>query len=537
MCCIGVALYSFRLIEFDIENAANGEYHELCDKDITKEEVKNALKTISPRKASGLDDIAPVLLCDKSDMLCTALALVFSDVLQSGQFPKVWKTDRRKPIYKSGGRLSVGNYRLVAIHSIFRKIICSILHERVRSFIHLDDAQNGFRQNRRGTDNVLLLNNTIRQECKNGGAFIIVIDFSKAFDRCHIATLLSKLSRKGVRGNTLRLIQNMYTDAEAQISVNGKLGEKFEVTRGVAQGCVLSPLFFDVYIDDLLGEFRSESLGIPIGQFIQGASSFADDLALVAPDEQTAAKYLEILERWCKNNFLEINAKKSGILRIGATKGNPVPNLLVNGKRIRLLEEKDPEREEVEEFKYLGILIPSDGSWQKYVQTRLTRCQQALGKYWRFLKLSDVSVQLKIRVADSLILSHLSYGAEVVCLNAQQTKQIDAMQAKVLNTILQLDHRSNHDATRFLTGQSRPSTDRTTRQVENLQRIRNLQNTQLKKAYESRQWHRKPYIFQRYEAEEKLMSVRRKLTSVSEEDFVLATTRPLSTQTKKVLKN
>ena len=461
---------------------------------------------------------------------------MFSDVLQSGEFPKAWKTDRRKPIYKSGGRLSVGNYRLVAIHSIFRKIICSILHERIRSFVHLDDAQNGFRQNRRGTDNILLLNNTIRQKCINGGAYIIVVDFSKAFDRCHIATLLKKLSQKGIRGQTLRLVQSMYTNAQAQISVNGKLGEKFEVTRGVAQGCVLSPLFFDIYIDDLLEEFRSENLGVPIGQFIQGASSFADDLALVAGDEETATKYIEILERWCKENFLEINAKKSGILRIGATKDNPTPNLCVNGNRIRLLEEKDPDREEVEEFKYLGILIPSDGSWQKYVSTRLNRCQQALGKYWRFLKLSDVSVQLKIRVADSLILSHLSYGAEVVCLNEQQTKQIDAMQAKVIRTILQLPQRSSHDAARFLTGQTRPSTERKTRQVQNLQRIRNLQNTQLKNAYDSRQWHQKPYIFQRYEEEEMLMKVRQKRTNVSEEDFVFATTRPLSSQTKKVLK-
>ena len=87
------------------------------------------------------------------------------------------------------------------------------------------------------------------------------------------------------------MIKDLYTDSEAQLFINGKSGPAFEVTRGVAQGCVLSPLFFDVYLDDLLSKFRQRGLGVPIGQIIHGASSFADDLALVAPDKQTAEAY------------------------------------------------------------------------------------------------------------------------------------------------------------------------------------------------------------------------------------------------------
>ena len=92
----------------------------------------------------------------------------------------------------------------------------------------------------------------MKQNNIKSGAYIMVIDFSKAFDRCHIATLLKKLSSKGIRGNILKIIKNLYTDAKAQLCINGKLGEQFDVTRGVAQGCVLSPIFFDIYIDDLL---------------------------------------------------------------------------------------------------------------------------------------------------------------------------------------------------------------------------------------------------------------------------------------------
>ena len=137
----------------------------------------------------------------------------------------------------------MSNYRLIAIHSVFRKLLCSIIHERIRGFIKLDDAQNGFRANRRGTDNALILSNLIKERSLGAGAYVIVVDFSKAFDRCHIATLLEKLSRKKVKGKLLRLIKDLYTDSEAQLFINGKSGPAFEVTRGVAQGCVLSPLF------------------------------------------------------------------------------------------------------------------------------------------------------------------------------------------------------------------------------------------------------------------------------------------------------
>ena len=118
----------------------------------------------------------------------------------------------------------------------------------------------------RGTDNVLILNNLIRQQGKNSGAYIIVVDFSKAFDRCHIATLLDKLSKKGMKGKFLRIIKSMYTNEKAQLSINGKLGKPFKVTRGVALGYTPNPLLFDIYIDDPFTEFGDMGFGVPGGQ-------------------------------------------------------------------------------------------------------------------------------------------------------------------------------------------------------------------------------------------------------------------------------
>jgi len=96
----------------------------------------------------------------------------------------------------------------------------------------------------------------------------------------------------------------MYTDAYAHIEINNSLGEQFKVTRGVAQGCTLSPIFFNIYLDDLLQRFRESGLGVPIGCTLLNAFSFADDLALIASSKETVNKYLEVLNAWCEEKLL-----------------------------------------------------------------------------------------------------------------------------------------------------------------------------------------------------------------------------------------
>ena len=182
-------------------------------------------------------------------------------------------------------------------------------------------------------------------------------------------------------------------------------------------------------------------------------------------------------------------------------------------------------------------MIRSDGNWNKYIDMRLKRCRQALGRHWKFFKFSNVSVDLKVRIAKTLILSHLAYGEEIVCLTAAQAKQIDNMQARVISTILQLPLRNKHDAARFITGQIRPSTTRTTRQVCNLQRIRHLRDTRIREIYDDGAWDKKPFIFQQYKETENAMKAKRRLTNVTEQELMEAITEKPSVQRKRAIKD
>ena len=77
--------------------------------------------------------------------------------------------------------------------------------------------------------------------------------------------------RKGMCPLTVRLLLNMYTQQKLQVKWNNILTQQFDVTNGVRQGGVLSPLFFSLYIDDLLEKLKNNGTGCHIGYTFVGA--------------------------------------------------------------------------------------------------------------------------------------------------------------------------------------------------------------------------------------------------------------------------
>ena len=109
-------------------------------------------------------------------------------------------------------------------------------------------------------------------------------------------------------------------------------------------------------LGDLLRRFRDSGLGVPIHCTLFNDFPFADDLALIAEDEDTIKKYIAILDQWCSENFFLVNYDKSGLMKVGEINDNGLlKDILLNGKPIKILEK----------IKYLGFNLPPNGSWVK----------------------------------------------------------------------------------------------------------------------------------------------------------------------------
>jgi len=258
----------------------------------------------------------------------------------------------------------------------------------------------------------------------------------------------------------------MYLDAEARFEINGELGESFIVSKGVAQGCVLSPLFFAIYIDDLLEELRESGLSIAVGMALLNAFSFAEDLTLIAVDEFMVQEFLGILARWCKRNDFEINMDKNatGIMRVGGDPNDPPPVFYFNGLPLRVLEK----------FKYLGFLLSLEGSWDKFIDMICQRARGVLAQASHFFQSKEISFALKVKVAKSLILSTLVHGQDIIGLTPAQENKLEKTLAAILRTSFDQPYSTKVVALRVLSGLPSMSSIFLSRRVQNYIRIRNL---------------------------------------------------------------
>ena len=115
----------------------------------------------------------------------------------------------------------------------------------------LHQDQFGFIPNRRCSDHAAVIRNIILKHHKfknSGELYVAVFDFSKAFDSCDTPTLLKALQKQNVPKYITMVIKSIYNKPKSKIDMNGKYGETFNIERGVAQGCTLSTLLFNIYI-------------------------------------------------------------------------------------------------------------------------------------------------------------------------------------------------------------------------------------------------------------------------------------------------
>ena len=126
----------------------------------------------------------------------------------------------------------------------------------------LSESQLGFQQGNRCSDAHLIIHNLINKYCHKykNKIYSCFIDLSKAFDIIPNPRniLLSKLKDVGITGKVFNIIKNIYSSDQACIKVDGKIGKPFRISQGVRQGCVLSPLLFNIFMAGLAKELHSK---------------------------------------------------------------------------------------------------------------------------------------------------------------------------------------------------------------------------------------------------------------------------------------
>lgn len=366
---------------------------------VTTDEVYKHLINIDTNKGDGPDHIAPIFLRNCASALSIPLTILFNWSLNSGVFPIRWKISSITPIFKSGSRANVEQYRGIAILPTFGKFFESIVYGLLSGhFKHvITDAQHGFFEKRTTSTNLVQFTNYVVDIIEaHGQVDVIYTDFSKAFDRvCH-KYLIAKLEQIGVHSSLLNWITSYLIGRKQFVQLSGWKSRQFDVTSGVPQGSHLGPLLFILYINDVIKQFKHSQ-----------CLMYADDLKIYSEirsmsDALKLQKDLDSLTAWSVRNGLDLNLSKCCSMTFTRSQ-NPINFNYTIGtvalKRVKVMRD-------------LGVLFDEKVSFVQHVDAVVTKAYSMLGFMKRIC--SDFVNPYALKsIYCAHVRSHLEYAAVV----------------------------------------------------------------------------------------------------------------------------
>ena len=166
------------------------------------------------------------------------------------------------------------------------------------------DEQNGFRADRSCLHHIFCISSVIRNNIiENSILFAAFIDIRKTFDWIDRDMLLYKiLFQFGISGKLYDAIEYLYSFSEARIKINNYTTDYFPITCGVKQWDNLSPTLFSMFLNDLTTGITELNLGVDIDSCNVSILLYADDIVLIAPNENNLQNILDYVKDRCKKN-------------------------------------------------------------------------------------------------------------------------------------------------------------------------------------------------------------------------------------------
>ena len=92
-----------------------------------------------------------------------------------------------------------------------------------------------------------------------------------------------------INGTILKILKEYYTDNNAYVKIGNELSDPIKVTKGLRQGCSLSPILFNIYLEKTLAHWKKScgGMGVPIeeNKFLFSLN-YADDQVIIAQDAE-----------------------------------------------------------------------------------------------------------------------------------------------------------------------------------------------------------------------------------------------------------
>ncbi|KAH9269424.1 hypothetical protein BASA83_008507 [Batrachochytrium salamandrivorans] len=399
---------------------------DILDQDFSWNQIAAALLQMSPQKAPGDDGISTAFYQAALYMpantqegvpptpFARALLRVCGQVFASATIPRAWLCASIVSIdKKDGDPLNPGDKRGIALINVGLKLVCKVLQMRIERFVKTNNLlsyeQAGFRKREECVGQVVSLVDIIQRRQNAGiNTHVLFIDIRKAFDTVPVGALLWKLQNMGFPRRTLAFLKALYTSSSARARAGSLLSDPFPVQRGVRQGCPLSGLLFNLFINDILDGVAPITVpGLPRDTNPIRGLMYADDVAVFADSEQSLLAVSTAIEKWANRWEIQFGVAKCGIISFT---GHLAPRL-DNPLDIRLHGQLISR---VESYKYLGVLIDSKLDHSAWLKQKRSALEHTISALHPVLVNHQLTVNYRSRIFSAVVMGKAYYGLELV---------------------------------------------------------------------------------------------------------------------------
>jgi hypothetical protein len=318
----------------------------------TIDEVECILRTTTPT-APGPDGLK---LNDVKKIPLETIAAIFNGILLTGEVPNSFLVSRTVLIPKVKPPTGPGDFRPISISSALCRLFHKAIARRLEKTSGMAEVQRAFREIDGTAVNTLMLDSILDYaKTRPRQTHVCFIDVKKAFDSVSHDSIQRMVIKLGAPPSMARYLADYYKNGSTVIC-----GEAVPIRNGVRQGDPLSPLLFNMVIDEALRAVEALGTGLQIDGVTIYGTGFADDIAFVASTKVGLQKAVDTALSTLKLSGLEANAAKCATISVvirPKTKQwaiDPNPYILIDGEPVKALSIKDA-------YKYLGLQFSGKG--------------------------------------------------------------------------------------------------------------------------------------------------------------------------------
>jgi hypothetical protein len=255
----------------------------------TEDEISQIISNLNNSNSLDCYGLSSNMLkLHKNEISCLLSHLINTEI-ENGNFPDSLKISRVLPIFKSGSKAAMSNYRPISnppvLAKVFDKAILNRLSIHLENNNVINEYQFGFQPDSNCETAVLHLLNEIYTNIEQKKITCsIFIDLSKAFDCINPNLLLENYNNLELPVNFMNVLKSYFQDRKQFVQLLEAQSSVDLVTNGVGQGTSSGPLHFLVYINGIFNLNLHGKLQM-----------FADDCALTygVKDLQTLKSHIE----------------------------------------------------------------------------------------------------------------------------------------------------------------------------------------------------------------------------------------------------